>query len=227
MEQLVTQLLSTAKGIWKYRWYSMGVAWAVVLIGFFVVYTLPNNYQASARVFVDTQSILKPLLSGMTTIPDVEQQVSIMSKTLLSRPNVERVMRMVDLDINAKSNQEKETYVNALMSEIKITGTASHDIYSITYANANPKLAKSVVESLLTIFIEGSASTDSVPWALVVVGILLPIVIFALAFLVGLRRNVFAKALIFVVGLAALSALTLTFLGFEALILAANAVVPV
>lgn len=78
-----------------------------------------------------------------------------------------------------------------------------------------------------TIFIEGSASTDSVPWALVVVGILLPIVIFALAFLVGLRRNVFAKALIFVVGLAALSALTLTILGFEALILAANAVVPV
>jgi len=78
-----------------------------------------------------------------------------------------------------------------------------------------------------TIFIEGSASTDSVPWALVVVGILLPIVIFALAFLIGLRRNVFAKALIFVVGLAALSALALTILGFEALILAANAVVPV
>lgn len=156
MEQLVTQLFSAAKGIWKYRWYSMAVSWTVVLIGFFTVYTLPNNYQASARVFVDTQSILKPLLSGMTTIPDVEQQVSIMSKTLLSRPNVERVMRMVDLDISAKSNQDKEAYVNALMSQIKITGTASHDIYSITYGNADPKVAKSVVESLLTIFIEGS-----------------------------------------------------------------------
>jgi len=156
MEQLVTQLFSTLKGIWKYRWYSMVVSWLVVLVGFSVVYTLRDNYQASARVFVDTQSILKPLLSGMTTIPDVEQQVSIMSKTLLSRPNVERVMRMVDLDVNAKSVHEKEAFVAALMSQIKITGTASHDIYSITYSNANPKLAKNVVESLLTIFIEGS-----------------------------------------------------------------------
>lgn len=156
MDQLVTQLISIAKGIWKYRWYSMTASWVVVLLGFAVVYTLPNNYQASARVFVDTQSILKPLLSGMTTIPDIEQQVSIMSKTLLSRPNVERVMRMVDLDVNAKSIQEKEAFVSALMSQIKITGTASHDIYSITYSNANPKLAKNVVESLLTIFIEGS-----------------------------------------------------------------------
>lgn len=156
MEQLITQLLSTVKGIWKYRWYSMVVAWAVVIAGFVTVYTLPDNYQASARVFVDTQSILKPLLSGMTTIPDVEQQVSIMSKTLLSRPNVERVMRMVDMDINAKSLNDKEVFVSNLMTQIKISGTTSHDIYTISYSAANPKLAKNIVQSLLTIFIEGS-----------------------------------------------------------------------
>ena len=156
MEQLITQLVSAIKGVWKYRWYSMAAAWAVVLAGFIAVYKLPDNYQSSARVFVDTQSILKPLLAGMTTIPDIELQVSIMSKTLLSRPNVERVMRMVDLDINAKSLQDKETFVNNLMSEIKIGGTASHDIYTISYSNSDPKLAKNIVQSLLTIFIEGS-----------------------------------------------------------------------
>jgi polysaccharide chain length determinant protein (PEP-CTERM system associated) len=156
MEQLITQLLSTVKGIWKYRWYSVAISWAIVIIGFITVYTLPDNYQASARVFVDTQSILKPLLAGMTTIPDVEQQVSIMSKTLLSRPNVERVMRMVDMDLNAKSLHDKETLVNNLMAQIKINGTTSHDIYTISYSNADPKLAKNIVQSLLTIFIEGS-----------------------------------------------------------------------
>lgn len=156
MEQLISQILSTVKGIWKYRWYSMIVAWAVVIVGFVVVYTLPDNYQASARVFVDTQSILKPLLAGMTTIPDVEQQVSIMSRTLLSRPNAERVMRMTDLDIKAKSATDKEAVLNNLMSQIKIVGTTSNDIYSISYSNADPKLAKNVVQSLLTIFIEGS-----------------------------------------------------------------------
>lgn len=156
MEQLINQLLSAAKGVWKYRWYSVVVAWTVVIAGFGVVYTLPDNYQTSARVFVDTQSILKPLLAGMTTIPDVDQQVSIMSKTLLSRPNVERVMRMVDLDINAKTLKEKEAIATNLMKEIRISGTSSNDIYTISYSNDDPNVAKNVVQSLLTIFIESS-----------------------------------------------------------------------
>ena len=156
MEQIITQALFAAKGIWKYRWYSMVVAWILVVAGAAVVYKLPDNYQTSARVYVDTQSILKPLLAGMTTIPDVDQQVSIMSKTLLSRPNIERVMRMVDLDLRAKSLKEKDALVNSLMHDIKINGTSSNDIYTISYSNANPVLAKNIVQSLLTIFIESS-----------------------------------------------------------------------
>src|SRR6476661_9905445 len=140
MEQLITQALSAAKGIWKYRWYAMAVTWITVIAGFVTVYSMPNNYQTSARVFVDTQSILKPLLASMTTIPDLEQQVSIMSKTLLSRPNVERVMRMVDLDINAKSVKDKEALLGNLTNNIRISGTSSNDIYTISYSNADPKL---------------------------------------------------------------------------------------
>jgi polysaccharide chain length determinant protein (PEP-CTERM system associated) len=156
MDELIAQLSSILKGVWKYRWYSLAVAWPILIGGGLVVYTLPDNYQASARVFVDTQSILKPILAGMTSIPDVEQQVSIMSRTLLSRPNVERVIRMADLDIKAHSAEEKEALITELMSQLKIGGTLSNDIYSISYNNANPKLAKNVVQSLLTIFIEGS-----------------------------------------------------------------------
>lgn len=115
-----------------------------------------DDYQASARVFVDTQSILKPLMAGMTTLPNVEQQVSIMSRTLLSRPNVEKVMRMVDLDIKAKTPKEKEELLNDLMKQIKIVGTGRDDIYTLSYSNENPRVAKDVVQSLLTIFVEGS-----------------------------------------------------------------------
>ncbi|MES2537654.1 MAG: XrtA system polysaccharide chain length determinant [Pseudomonadota bacterium] len=156
MEELITQLLSFFKGIWKHRWYFMAVSWVILIGGWLTIYKLPDNYQASARVFVDTESLLKPLLSGMTTIPNVEQQVSIMSRTLLSRPNVERVVRMADLDLKTKSAKDAETVVTDLMKEIKIGGTITNDIYTITYNNADPKVAKSVVQSLLTIFIEGS-----------------------------------------------------------------------
>lgn len=156
MLELIPRLLSFSIGIWKYKWYASSIAWAVMLIGGIVVYRLPNDYQASARVYVDTQSILKPLMSAMTSVPNIEQQVSIMSRTLLSRPNLERVMRMTDLDIKAKNVDEKQKLSDELAAQIKIIETGRDDIYTITYNNANPKLGKDVVQSLLTIFVEGS-----------------------------------------------------------------------
>jgi polysaccharide chain length determinant protein (PEP-CTERM system associated) len=156
MEDLISQLMLHVRGIWKYRWYAIGAMWLIAVTGWATVATLPNDFQTSARVYVDTQSILKPLLAGMTSVPNVEQQVSIMSRTLLSRPNVERVMRMVDLDVQSTSPRRHEEHVEQLMSNIKISGTNTHDIYTITYNNKNPKLVRDVVQSLLTIFVEGS-----------------------------------------------------------------------
>ena len=156
MAELMALLLNFLKAIGKYRWYAVIITWVVAIIGWIVVYQLPNDYQASARVYVDTQSILKPLMSGMTTMPNVDQQVMFMRRTLISRPNVERVLRMVDLDIKARSVKEHEKQVDDLMSAIKMTGTERDDIYTISYNNPNPKLGKDIVQSLLTIFVEGS-----------------------------------------------------------------------
>lgn len=156
MEELLAQLQSLVRGGWKYRWYALAIGWIISLVGFIIVYKLPDNFQASARVFVDTQSILKPLLAGMTSTPNVEQQVSIMSRTLLSKPNMERVMRMVDLDIKANSSKMREELLDELVSKIKILGTVQNDIYTLSYNDQNPKLAKDVVQALLTIFVEGS-----------------------------------------------------------------------
>ncbi|MFD2367919.1 XrtA system polysaccharide chain length determinant [Pseudoduganella sp. GCM10020061] len=156
MEEFLNQLVSALKGIWNHRWHALAVTWLVALAGWARVYTLPDDYQSTARVFVDTQSILKPLMQGMTQTRNTELEVDIMSKTLISRPNVERVMRMVDLDVKVKSPREKEELTNELMREIRIAGTSATDIYTISYHNKDPKLVRDVVQSLLAIFLEGS-----------------------------------------------------------------------
>lgn len=156
MAELTALLTTLLKAIWKYRWYAVVISWVVAIIGWTVVYRMPNEYQASARVYVDTQSILQPLLSGMTTVPNVDQQVAFMRRTLISRPNVERVMRMVDLDVKASTPKENEKLIDDLMAQISIAGTERDDIYTIAYKSANPRLGKDVVQSLLTIFVEGS-----------------------------------------------------------------------
>ena len=156
MAELTAVILTFLKAIGKYRWYAIAISWIVALVGWGVVYSLPNDYQASARVYVDTQSVLKPLLSSMTTLPNLEQQVMFMRRTLISRPNVERVMGMVDLDLQAKDAKAKEKKIDELIDNIKIIGTERDDIYTISYNNPDPKLGKEVVRSLLTIFVEGS-----------------------------------------------------------------------
>jgi polysaccharide chain length determinant protein (PEP-CTERM system associated) len=158
MAEITAVLLNFLKAIGKYRWHAVIITWIVAVVGWAVVLRLPNQYEASARVYVDTQSILKPLLAGMTTVPNLDQQVMFMRRTLISRPNVERLMRMVDLDVKAKDTKEHEKLVDELMSTIKIGGTERDDIYTITYVAENPKLGKDIVQSLLTIFVEGSFS---------------------------------------------------------------------
>ncbi|GGZ09033.1 XrtA system polysaccharide chain length determinant [Pseudoduganella plicata] len=156
MAELVAVLLNFLKAIGNYRWYAIGISWLVALGGWGYVHSMPDEYQATARVYVDTQSILKPLMASMTTMPNVEQQVMFMRRTLISRPNVERVMRMVDLDIKAATPREQEEMVDKLMTQIKMGGTERDDIYTISYTSSNPKTGREVVQSLLTIFVEGS-----------------------------------------------------------------------
>jgi polysaccharide chain length determinant protein (PEP-CTERM system associated) len=155
MDELIAQLLVYIKGVWKYRWVSVAVAWFVAILGWLFVYQMPDNYQASARIYVDTQSILRPLMAGMTVAPNPEQQVNIMSRTLISRPNVERIIRMVDLDLKVTSDSAKDRLVTSLMKDIKLASTGRDNIFTIAYDDKDPKLAKDIVQALLTIFVEG------------------------------------------------------------------------
>ena len=156
MAEITSQILNLLKAIGKYRWHAIIIAWIVALAGWLVVFKLPNQYEASARVYVDTQTILKPLLSGMTMLPNLDQQVQFMRRTLISRPNVERVVREVDFDVRANGTKEMNKLVDEMMANIKINGTGRDDIYTITYTGATAREGKDVVQAFLTIFVEGS-----------------------------------------------------------------------
>src|SRR5476651_2498773 len=108
MDLLIAQVVAIAKRMWKYRWPGLAVAWIVGIVGGIVVLVLPDRYEASARIFVDTQSMLKPLMAGLAVQPNVEQQVVMLSRTLISRPNVEKLVRMADLDLKSQSKAQQE-----------------------------------------------------------------------------------------------------------------------
>lgn len=156
MQEIVRQIQSILRGMWKYRWPAVITAWAVAVIGVVVVFKIPDQYEASARIYVDTQSILKPLMAGLTVQPNVEQQVQMLSRTLISRPNVEKLIRMADMDLKATSKVEQETLVERLTKEIQIRNTGRDNLYTLNFRDSDQDKAKRVIQALVSIFVESS-----------------------------------------------------------------------
>ena len=84
MHEIFQQLLGYLREMWLRKWIGLSIAWIVALVGIAVVFRVPDRYEATARVFVDTQSLLKPLLAGLAIQPNVDQQVAMMSRTLIT-----------------------------------------------------------------------------------------------------------------------------------------------
>lgn len=156
MDQVLQQVLGYAKAAWQRRWWGVAVAWLVCIVGWTWVMMIPDRYQATARVYVDTQSLLKPLLVGLAVEPNVEQQIKLMTRQLVSRPTLEKVARMTDLDVKAKTPEQTEAMLDGMASKISIADAGRENLYTISYQDASGDLAKKVVQSLLTIFVETS-----------------------------------------------------------------------
>jgi len=156
MDSVIAQVVAIVRRMWKYRWTGLLVAWVVGAVGAVVVFVLPDRYEASARIYVDTQSILKPLMSGLAVQPNVEQQVVMLSRTLISRPTVEKLVRMADLDLKNQSKAQQEATIDTVTKNLAIQSTARDNLYTLSYRDSNPETAKRVVQSLASIFVESS-----------------------------------------------------------------------
>jgi polysaccharide chain length determinant protein (PEP-CTERM system associated) len=159
MQEAIAQIFSYIWGVWRFRWLALSIAWAIAIIGWVFVQQMPDRYVATARVYVDSNSVLRPLLSGLTIQPNIEQRIAMMSRTLLSRPNLEKLMRMTDLDLLVQSDVEKEELLAKLRETISLTGNRTNaSLYSISVDHEQRDTAKRIVQSLITVFIESSLS---------------------------------------------------------------------
>jgi polysaccharide chain length determinant protein (PEP-CTERM system associated) len=115
---------------------------------------MPDRYIAFARVYVDTQTVLRPLLSGLAVQPDVSQMVPMMTRTLISRPNLEKLIQMSDMEIGLKTAEDREQLIARVRRDVAVRSTGRENLYTIAYTDENPAQAKRAVESLLKIFME-------------------------------------------------------------------------
>jgi polysaccharide chain length determinant protein (PEP-CTERM system associated) len=120
---------------------------------------MPTKYESSARVYLNSDPLLTPLLRGVAADTDPTRQLDFMQRTLLSRPNLEQLVRLTDLDIGVTTPEQKEALYKRLASDISVAPIALN-LLTLSYRDRDPVVAKNVVQSLLTIFAEKTAGSS-------------------------------------------------------------------
>ena len=165
MNSLQEEVMTTLYGVWRKRWYGLALTWAICLIGWVFVATIPNQYESTARVYVDWASLIPEKLGYEGA--NLLRQVDVVRRTLTSRVNMEKVVRRTELDVGIEDDRELDALI-AVMTENIVVQSQQADLFTIVYRSADPNLsnaenanlARRVVDNLIQIFMEENVSSD-------------------------------------------------------------------
>jgi polysaccharide chain length determinant protein (PEP-CTERM system associated) len=152
-QEILAEVVEQLRGIWRFRWWAAGVTWLFALAGWMYVSSLPESYQASARVYVDTGSLLRPLMQGLTAQQNTMSAVQLVTTAVLTRPNLEAVARQAGLDLRTRTPEQFEALVTGLQTRIRVSG-GDDSVFRIQFEDESRDMAREVVAGVLDMFVE-------------------------------------------------------------------------
>jgi polysaccharide chain length determinant protein (PEP-CTERM system associated) len=162
MNQVADEVLNALRAVWRRRWIAVATAWVAAIVGIVVIKQVPDRYEASARIYVDTQTVLKPLMQGLAFQPDTDQQLKMLARTIVSRPNIQQMIKHLGTDVSMKGEDTEHT-IDRLVERIKVDSSGGN-LYVVSFRDTYPQRAKAVVAGLVDLFVVtgmGSEQKDS------------------------------------------------------------------
>jgi polysaccharide chain length determinant protein (PEP-CTERM system associated) len=156
MQEILSRVLDMLRDAWRFRWYALLLAWLLAICGWLYVCYMPSQYEVQARVHIDTQSALKPLLHGLTVEPNYNDKIDLLIGTVLSQPHLEQIARNTGMNINATTSKAKQAMLAGLANKIDIrnAGRRNINLFSIAYTSHNADKAQAVVQQVINIMTE-------------------------------------------------------------------------
>jgi hypothetical protein len=139
MDHLITQVLEVGRAMWRRRWIGIAVAWLVAILGAAGLATIRDRFEATARVYVDTKSVLRPLMRDLAVEPDLDQTVGLLARTLITRPNVEILVGKSFPSARAMPPEERERMIESMTREIKIASSGRDNVFNFSYRGTDPE----------------------------------------------------------------------------------------
>jgi len=156
---ILNQVWDEVTSAWRYRWLALALAILIALVGWLVVFSLPDRYEAMASVFVDTRTSLKPVLQGLTVEQDVDAQLNFVRQSLLAGPELLRIARSGGVLPAGINERMQEQLVAAMSTRIDISVLSASgreedrktagSIYRVVYQDRNRDRALRVTGLLM------------------------------------------------------------------------------
>lgn len=158
---VVENLLDQLRGAWRFRWVALIVAWCAAVLLWIGVFLIPNTYESSAQVFVDTQTTLGEATKGLSLGDNIQSQIEQVQEALLGGPQLRKVANDTNLMAGAITPEDQQEVIDKLRKNIDIEGALSPQrptaaLFTISYKDHSLSRSLQVVDRLLNNFVEGS-----------------------------------------------------------------------
>ena len=171
MNEQLALAYSYLHGIWSYRWSALVISWVLAILGWIVVYSLPDLYTSTAVMHIDTRSTLQPLLKGLAVETSVDRELGTLKRRLLSENNLIKIVERTDLNSMATSDEAMSRLTKDLAAKFsfeKVSGSGkkkgSEAIYQLSLEGRSPELVQQIVAKALNTLINSTlkaARTDT------------------------------------------------------------------
>ncbi len=145
--------------ILKRRWFILVSFCLSMAIGILLLFTLTRTYRAETLIMVEPQRVPSEYVSPLTTT-DVESRINTISQQVMSRTNLERIIRQFGLFKEKKYRdmffEDKIEFLRKRIS-IKVTKSSRRkgpESFSISFEGEDPKMVMQVTNALANYFIE-------------------------------------------------------------------------
>ena len=160
MNAAVAFFLEQARGVWRFRWTALLVAWIVAIVGWLVILALPNTYMANAKVFIDTRTRINQVTQGIAVESNMASEAMAVRQALLGGPQLVKVAKLALPGFASAGPEKQAALLEGLRARLQVDASGERnqpaDLYSITYTDSDRLTARRVVKELLNLFLVNS-----------------------------------------------------------------------
>ncbi|WP_298435922.1 XrtA system polysaccharide chain length determinant [Geobacter sp.] len=120
-------------------------------------YLLPKKYEAASTLFIE-KNVISELVKGIAVTPSMDEAIKGLTTDMTSRTLILKVVDDLDLNLGKQGDRGLEGRIRNIQQNIDIK-QKGNEIFTISYVDPDPRLARDFVNTLVRRYIEQNISS--------------------------------------------------------------------